>query len=365
MVFNGKFLSTQLSGVHRVARELVSGVDGLLAEREPQSNLDWELALPRDTGRRLPLARVVQRQVGWMTKQAWEQLELARFARGKVLVGLCNMAPLSAQNTVTLIHDAHVYLTPESSSKAFNAWYGFALPRIGTAAGRVITVSNYSRDQLARHGVAPPEKISVVHNGADHLLKVAPNAEVLQGLGLRPRRYVLAVANSQAHKNVGLIFEAARHPAMAGLRVVVVGPDTAEAFARVGQLPPPDVVFAGYREDGELRALYEHAACLLFPSKTEGFGLPPMEAMSLGCPVMAASSGALPEILGSAAVFLDHQDPAAWAKGAALLACDEAYRDRLVTAGRARAQQFRWRDSAERLLTIIEEVQRSQAATCS
>lgn len=344
-----------------MASELVRGIDEILAESVHDDADEWTLVCPRDADVPLPLKRIQRRRAGILTKQAWEQLEAPWFARGKLLVGLCNMAPLATRGSVTLIHDAHVYTTPQSGSPAFNLWYRFALPVIGASAARIVTVSNFSRDQLVRYGIAPSEKISVIHNGSDHLLRVAADPQVLDALGLKPRRYVLAVANSQVHKNIRVLFEACSALTDLDLRLVLVGPDDRAAFESKGLKPPNDVIFSGYRTDAELRALYEQAVCLAFPSTTEGFGLPPIEAMSLGCPVLASPCGALPETCGEAAIFVDPHEPAAWAAAVRRLAEDESERERVARGGAAHAAGFRWRDSARRLLDLINEV-RSGAA---
>ncbi|MBV9510642.1 MAG: glycosyltransferase family 4 protein [Caulobacteraceae bacterium] len=301
----------------------------------------------------MPLASIDRREVGVLTSQAWEQLELPWIARGGVLVNLCNLAPLSHRRSVTLIHDAQVFLSPQSYSRAFRAWYRFALPRIGAGAAHVVTVSNYSRERLIEFGVAPAEKISVVHNGVDHFRTVAAKGDVVARLALTPHRYVVAAAGVQKHKNLGVLFEAFKSPGLADLTLVVVGGDDAAAFNAAGYTPGPGVVFAGRMSDGELKALYEQAACLAFPSTTEGFGLPPLEAMSLGCPVVAAPCGALPEVCGDAVLYANPYDPAAWVQAIRLAADDGEARTRLVRIGPSRAGCYRWEDSARRLLDIV------------
>jgi glycosyltransferase involved in cell wall biosynthesis len=364
-VFNGKFLSSRATGVHRVASEFVRGIDEILSEgaSTPSGNSeeDWLLMCPRDATASLPLCRIQRRGVGVLTKQAWEQIEAPWYVDGRLLVSLCNMAPLLTRGSVTLIHDAHVFVTPQSGSLAFNAWYRFALPRIGRAAARIVTVSDYSLEQLVHYGVAPRSKITVIRNGADHLLRATSDNDVLRHLGLTSRGYVLAVANSQEHKNVQTLFRAFDALQAHGIGLVVVGPDDRAAFDRKGWAAPPAVVFAGYRSDPELRALYEQALCLAFPSTTEGCGLPPLEAMTLSCPVLTTRCGALEETCGDAAIYLDPFDPSAWADAAVRLA-DASQRLELVEKGRRHAAQFRWRDSAGNLLQLIRSVSSKRTA---
>jgi glycosyltransferase involved in cell wall biosynthesis len=355
IVINGKFLRAQPTGVHRVAGELITHIDRLLVE-ENHDERDWSLICPRDALANLPLARIDRRTAGRFTWQWWEQFELPRLADGAVLVNLCNLGPLTHPRSVTLVHDAQVFISPASYSLAFRAWYQFALPRIGRSAARLVTISEYSRDRLAEFGVAPRERISVVPDGADHMLGVVAEPDILGRMGMKTGGFVLAVATAQAHKNMAVLFKAFAGGALEGLTLVLAGGDGPQAFASEGLTPPREVVFAGRVSDGELRALYEGALCLAFPSTTEGFGLPPLEAMSLGCPVIAAPCGALPEICGEAALYAPPDAPRAWAEAILRLAREPELRGAVRQAGLARAGRYRWRDSARLLLDIIEEV---------
>ena len=354
VVFNGKFLSGPPKGLTRMASELIGHMDGLLAAQPDYGGVpSWELMCRPDATRRIPLQRISLRPSGVTRGDAWEQLDLPWLARGKLLVNLCNMAPLLSRGGIAVIHDAHVFLMPESHTASYAAWYRFALPRVAAAADRVLTVSEFSRRSLAAWGVAPAERITVVPNGGDHFLSVEADASTLARFGLRPHGYVLALANAQKHKNVRVLMEAFRRPELAGLKLVLVGPDGAAAFAAQGAPPPANAVFAGMTSDPQLRTLYEYAVCLAFPSLLEGSGLPPLEAMSLGCPVAAAPCGALPETCGVAAAYVDPCDAPAWAAAIRRFADDGDFRGRHVDLGRTHAAARLWRDGAARLLEII------------
>jgi glycosyltransferase involved in cell wall biosynthesis len=356
VAFNGKFLSASPTGVHRVAHELITHVDALLADRPGEAaERAWSVLKPRDADRSLPLSVMRERTVGALTWQPWEQFELPLYAAGSTLVSLCNLAPLLSGG-VAMIHDAQVFISPQSYGRAFLAWYRFALPAIGRNAKLVLTVSDYSRRQLAEFGVAPLEKIAVVHNGVDHLTTITPDDGVIARLGLEPGRYVAALSNTQKHKNIRILMDAFARPALRGVRLVLIGKSGPADFAAVGSPPPPNVVFAGAVSDAEMRALFAHAGCLAFPSTTEGFGLPPLEAMSLGCPVVAAPCGALPEVCGDAAIYADPDDAAKWE--AAILEALESTTARAERAslGLRQAALFTWNTSAERLLGLIRSV---------
>jgi glycosyltransferase involved in cell wall biosynthesis len=362
VVLNGAFLSKRSPGLGRMASELVLGLDALLGEAPaPTSIGPVELACRRSAPA-LSLVNIAQRPAGVLDHDAWEQLELPRLARGRLLVSLCNMAPLACRGGITAIHDAHVFLMPESHTATYAAWYRFALPRTAARATRLFTVSEFSRRTLVERGVAPSAKLSVIPNGGDHLLRTPARPEVIRRLGLQGRPFVLAVANAQKHKNIGVLAKAFSSPSAAAFTLVLVGRDDAKTFAAAGSALPPNVILAGRLPDGELRALYEAAVCLAAPSLLEGFGLMPAEAMSLGCPVAASPHAALPEVCGEAPAYADPHDPDAWLAAIRRFAEDGEARAAAIEAGLRRAAHMRWSDSARALLELIAETAAEEAA---
>ena len=353
VIINGKYLSSGMTGVHRVATELVNGIDRLMSEAPASGRPSVRIVAPGSARSRPDLTTLPVSLEGHLTWQFWEQFELPLLARDAVLVGLCNLAPLAHPRAITMIHDAQVFLSPGSYSPAFRHWYQFALPRIGRRALRILTVSEYSKAQLVRFGVADAERIEVIHNGSDHILRTPADPDVVTRLGLTPGTFVVALANTQAHKNIKILFEAARRAAMSGIRLVLVGGATGQDFLDIGATPPPDTLFAGKVSDAELRGLLEAAGCLAFPSTTEGFGLPPLEAMQLGCPVVVAPEGALPEACGDAALYAGAQDPDAWAEAIATIISDGEQRRTQIAAGHRQAAGFTWDQASRKLMDCI------------
>ena len=132
----------------------------------------------------------------------------------------------------------------------------------------------------------------------------------------------------------------------------MIGPGRAELEA-AGLHPPAGAIFAGRVADDMLRALYEQALCLAFPSRTEGFGLPPVEAALCGCPAVVAPAGAIPEVCGDAVLYAGVDAPGDWAEAIARYAGDPALRAAKIAAGRARAGRFRWVEAGRGLLAHI------------
>lgn len=357
VVFNGKFLSgATRTGVHRVALELIQALDDLLAANDLGGDSEWVLLCPRNA-KPPTLKKIKVEMAGRLTWQFWEQIELPWLSRGDLLVSLCNLAPLAKRRSIAMIHDAQTFRSPQSYSRAFAAYYQFALPTIGRNAARILTVSEFARQDLANFGVARLDKTTVIHNGVDHVASCEPDLRILERLGVADAPFVMSFASLQAHKNIKILFEAFARPEMAGLKLVFAGTGDAQTFVEHGYKVPENAVFAGRVSDGELAALYERALCLAFPSTTEGFGLPPLEAMSMGCPTVVAPCGALPEVCGEAALYAPPFDAEAWAQAILTLAAEPAdRRNARIASARAQAGRFTWSRSAERFLHTIEDV---------
>ena len=355
VIFNGKFLAAPPTGVQRVATQLLGAFRALAGEgRVPDFLLRCELLAPPGAPEPEALGWP-GRTTGRLTGSAWEQVSLPRAAGDATIVNLCNVGPLFHPASITMIHDAQVYTNPSSYSRAFRSWYRFQQPVCGRLHRRILTVSEFSRSELVRYGIAPAEKIAVLHNGVDHFLAVTPDRSILSRTALE-RPFCLALANTQPHKNIRLLLRAFDNPRLSGLTLALVGAADADDFARSGHRVPPNVVFLGRVSDPQLRSLYEASVALLFPSLTEGFGLPPLEAMAVGCPAVVAPEGALPETCGQAAQYADGGDPRAWIDEILRLASDEAHRQQAIERGFVQASRFTWRAAAERLLEEVARV---------
>lgn len=358
IIFNGRFLSAPAAGVQRVAEELVRAVDRRVASEDAAST-EWELYAPPDAKRHPALQAIRFKQGGVRTGIGWEQLDFpSQTKRRGFLINLCNVGPLSARNAVVMIHDAQVYTTPKSYSRGFRLFYRFLQPLLAKRYRKVLTVSEFSKRELVEHGVAPESKIVVVHNGVDHILSYEPDISVLDTLGLEPRSYVLSLANTQSHKNIRILIEAFKRPELSHLKLVLFGGAKAEALSQLGAGPLSDnTLLAGKVSDPALKALMMNALCLAFPSRTEGFGLPPLEAMLLGCPAVVAPCGALPEVCGDAALYADADSPAEWAAHILALHNNEALWTSLSEKGSVQAKKFSWDSAAEKLVAVMVSLQ--------
>lgn len=261
----------------------------------------------------------------------WEQAVLPRLARdAELLVNPANLAPLAFERNVVVIHDAAALREPSWYSELFVRWQRIVLPRIARRAVRVVTVSAFSAAELRETlGV----EAVVVPGGVDHdrFCPGEPRAE---------RPYVLTVASRTARKNLGALAETARRLAAEGIELFAVGGDRPQFHSErvpVRQLGPVP--------DDDLPALYAGAQAFVFPSLYEGFGLPVLEAMACGTPVVSSDRTALPEVCGGAALLVDPTDQAAIASAVLAAIGDTGLRER----GLARAAEFSWERTAREL----------------
>ena len=344
LAINGRFLTQKTTGVQRFAAEVTRA----LAAR------GTKLRLLAPQGAPARFDNLPVEIAGTRGGQAWEQFDLPRAAGGDMLVNLGNTAPLlRGARQAVVIHDAGVFDTPGSYSFAFRAWYRalhLVLPRRGT---RIITVSEFSRGRLAARLGLDPARIGVMPEGGEHVVRTTAETEVLARHGLAPRGFALAVGTRAAHKNLAALENTAALLAQRGMVLAVAGAVEAGAFRGTADAAGASVRLLGRVTDGELRALYENALCLVFPSRYEGFGIPPLEAMWCGCPVLAARAGAVPEVCGEAALWFDAEGPATPEAALARLLDEPGLADALRTAGAARAKLYSWDAAAARLLELL------------
>lgn len=313
---NGRFLTQAFTGVQRYAFELLLAMDSqLAADPAAASAVRFEVLVPRGAAARAPaLSEIGVREVGRRSGQVWEQLELALHARGAVVFNPCNAAPLFKRRRVVTLHDAAVFTWPQAYSRAFSTWYRFLFRQVCRSDSPVITVSEFSRRELVRECGLRPERSTVIHHGHEHIYRTAADASILDRLGVRNRRFALVVSSHNPTKNFAGLAKALSMLVQPDFDVVVVGGRNSRIFASDESGWPAFVKMAGYVEDAELRALYEATACFVYPSLYEGFGIPPLEALACGAPVLAGDIPPLREIYGAAVAYCDPTDPPAMAR---------------------------------------------------
>ncbi|WP_181705388.1 glycosyltransferase family 4 protein [Chthonobacter rhizosphaerae] len=351
---NGRFLSQPMTGVQRYAREVVRALDKLVAAgTATATDLDVELLAPPGATVPFPLTAVRHRTVGRLSGHAWEQIDLPRHVPGGLL-SLCNTGPIAVRKQIVCIHDANTFNCPESYSLGFRALYRTLLPALGHTAEAVATVSNYSADQLVWHGICRAGAIIQAPNGHEHVLGWEPRHSPVTRAAAG-RSTIVVLASWAPHKNTDLIVRMADRLAEFGLGLAMVGASDPRVFsAHAGVEDAPNVAWLGRITDGEIAALLKDSLCLAMPSREEGFGLPPLEAMALGCPVVVSDRASLPEVCGGAALYASPDDPEPWLDAFLRLRDSPALRASLVERGRIRAARYRWEACAAQYLRAMD-----------
>jgi glycosyltransferase involved in cell wall biosynthesis len=354
--FDGRALASPAAGVRRYATELF----GALAA------LDGDLTIvavgtPDPTGvpegvERAPGAASLPTNAGWMLSglpRAARQARLDLFHAPAYTVPLWSPRPLAVT-----IHDVSYARHPE--------WYPYRRDpirrafyrRSARAADRVITDSAFSKSEIAAAYGIPSEAIAVVPLAAASMFSPGPMLSLPPHV---PRRYLLHVGDVHVRRNLAVVVRAMtlarrrdRRLADVGLVLAGVRRDEAEALHTVETTTNGAslLTFVGQTDEDLLLALYRSAAALVYPSRYEGFGLPLLEAMACGVPVVASRSSCIPEVTGEAAVLLDPDDEEGWSAAIARVIDDEAYAAALREAGYRRAASFSWRRTAEETAAV-------------
>lgn len=274
--------------------------------------------------------------------------------RGPLVVTLHDLMPLVVPGVM-----------PWAARRAvYHAWNA----RAARLADRIVVPSRTTAADVTRLFAAARGKLVVTAEAVDDFSSGprGPLAGRLAQLAAPP--YLLAMGNTKPHKDVATLLRAFARlvPARPGVRLLLVG---AEPPGYLGASPagvPPDarahVAFTGRVSDAELRALYAGASAFVFPSRNEGFGLPPLEAMAFGIPVVCSDAASLPELVGDAALLFAAGDAGALARTLARVLDDQALRERLSRAGRERASQFTWERTAVATVAVYGEALRHFAS---
>jgi glycosyltransferase involved in cell wall biosynthesis len=354
---NGRFLTQNTTGVQRMGVNLLLALDARLARDPPDDR--WVVLCP--AGSSVPPLRFIEASISRIAlpPHLWQQVVLPLRAIGGLLLSLNGSAPWFASRQACIIHDAAVFDHPGAYTAAFRCWYRALFGHLARHSRAVVTVSQFSAARLLHHLPQLHGRLAVVPNGSDHLAQVVPRPEALGRWALAKDRYLLAVGCQNRLKNVGRLVEAVRSvKAAEGFALVVVGGGNARVFAPDavpdGADHPIGVIPTGTVDDPTLKALYENALALVFPSVYEGFGLPPVEAMRCGCPVAASDAAAMAEVCGDAALYFDALDEASIARAMQRMVDEPGLRDELRRRGRARVAAMSWAEAASLLMIELE-----------
>jgi glycosyltransferase involved in cell wall biosynthesis len=338
---NGKWLAQPLTGTQRYAAAMVDEIMSM-NRLELVVHLPSGVGVPESMVR--PGVRIRRAPVGGIF---FEQLYLPVVTAGQLLLNFAGPAPLLKRRQLVTMHDATLFRYPSTFSWAFVAFYALMYWLLGRTARQLLTVSRFSATELATVLRIPVSRFIVAGCAADALSSIAPSRPELDVDG----EQYLVVATRARHKNLLTPLMAV---AQSGRNVVVVGGGGGDQVFAVTSSLDEHATLAGRLRDEELVWLYRNSRALIFPSKYEGFGLPPLEAQTLGCPVVCSTAAALPEVCGDGAIYFDPDDPQTLLAALDRLESEPGLADTMRSLGQANSRQFAWAVSAGKVVDWIE-----------
>ncbi len=343
----------RLHGIARYALELARRMPALAPDLRFTALVSPE-GLPADLGDLTPPMPLHRSRAGFLSpfEQPALAVDLARVKPDAFHATSFSLPLFWDGRLVATLHDANHLALADQYSPAQALYYRVVVGPRAKRASALVTVSEFSREELAKHLKLSPYRLQVIHNGVDARFQpaTASEATAFRERHELPARYVAAVGNAKRFKNLELL----KHFA-AELPVPIVLLAGRGAVAHELGLHE-NVLDLEELSEADMPLFYSAAAALLLPSKYEGFGLPALEAMAAGCPVLAADATALPEVVGGAALKLPPDDAAAWRETTLRVLRDDVLRAELIELGRERAARFTWDDCARRTLAVYRRV---------
>ena len=361
VTINGRFLTRRTTGVQRYAGEVLKAISLVLAaEPDWAERLKFNIRLPSDVTTAIPnFLSFASPRWGHLQGYAWEQIELPR--RKEVSLNLCNLAPILGGSKVVCIHDANVFLAPYSYTWKYRTAQRVIMPLLGRTASVISTVSKASADSLINYGVIPNEKkIVIAPNGHEHVFAWKPERSKIKIESITHQPFILMLGGQAPHKNSRLVSAIAPELALRGIDCIVTG-HLDNVFTSIRN-QASGIHFIGFVDDDDIALLLSSAICLIFPSFVEGFGLPVVEAMALGCPVIAANCSCMPEICGDAALLCSPYDPSAWINAITQLKNDKEERKILIQKGYNRCLKYSWLSTAKIYLQVLSKLAHGEGA---
>lgn len=337
---NGLFFSQKVTGVHRFARQLLQEMDKISSTGEIKVVVPNGTNVPR-------FQNISVIEYGNHKGLLWEQIDFPIFLMKNhgISVNLCNSQPLIHPGVIC-IHDVAYKTHPEYfktlHGKLSVAWHKLVYRIAAWSNYDILTVSYFSKYSLIDTYHIDPKRIHIISNGWQHIAQIIPNNAILEKNNLKEKSFYFTLGNINYNKNTKWVVEyAKKHPeeifVLSGIRVKNSDIDIDNV---------PNLKWLGYLSDGEIVSLYKNCKAFIFPSIHEGFGIPPMEALSQGAKIIVANTTCLPEIYQGCAIYVDPYDTN--------VDLDKLLIDNEVDDSNKVLERYSWEVSALKLYKLIK-----------
>ena len=352
IIFNGKLLNTREQyGLQRYLSQLLLELDRLPAD------LSIEVLVPRTQGSQLQYKNLSIQEIecgatGRWGDLLWDHVLFPSYVRknGGVGVDLTLSLPLSGC-AVTAIHDCIPELFPQNRTNIIDKLgrqvYIYKVKRNVKKSKAIIAVSSCTKQDILRLYHCEPDKIHVIYNAWQHYMDIPQDDGILEKLQLENGTFFFSLGSAYYHKNFKWVVEAAKQNPV--YRFVITGTERLSASDRdMRRKPPENLLFTGYLQDGEVKALMSNCKAFIQPSLYEGFGIPPLEAMSCGARCIVSNTSALPEVYGRSVWYIDPEK------------YDGIDMDSIMSedieSNDAVLERYSWKKSAQQLYQLLREV---------
>lgn len=300
VIINGRFLLHRITGVERYAREIIAELDKIV---EPGTIM---MAVPPEATDIPNYQNIEAVKIGKLHNRLWEHISFPWFVHKKrgISLNLCNVAPLPSPGIVC-IHDVKVKATPQYFSKRFVLWYNLLLKNACKRSKKIITVSEFSKREICKYFHVDARKISVIPNAWQHYDRIGYAESTLIKYSLKKNQYFFSMCSLEPNKNFKWIAEVAKRNG--DITFVVSGSINKRVFADgLGYECPNNMKILGYVSDEEAKVLMRDCKAFLFPTFYEGFGIPPLEAISAGAKcILVSDTEVMHEVFGDSVVYID------------------------------------------------------------
>ncbi|TXE64163.1 glycosyltransferase family 4 protein [Serratia nematodiphila] len=348
LFINARYLTQELTGVQRFAEQISLSLNDI---RD-----DIIFLSPPGILRKHVAEQLKVKVIGSKSGHQWEQIELPKYLKSHgsgLLLNLGSTAPIFYKNQIVTHHDVTYKRYPQSFSKKFRFLYSILIPMMLKNSKKLLTVSEFSKKEISNIYSYPANKIAVIYNAVSDVFQKSTQSN-LNG------HYFLAVSSPNFHKNFhGMLraFELLGNKYDVSLKIIG---KTATSFSKqdFSSLIKKSerIEFMGRVDDDEMIKLYQNALAFIFPSFYEGFGIPPLEAQSCGCPVISSNMASMPEVLQDSALYFDPYNEKDISSAMEKIISDINLRKNLVLKGDANITRFSWSDSAMKVSEIVDSI---------